>query len=350
MTTLTRIACAAASVSMLALPAIASADSTLTRAERIFPFEVGQQYEFQSARPFIRPNGEKMVSSTVHTITVSDTVIDGERWLHVPLWMAYGTEYYRLDDSLRILNYDPATGEDLVLLNLNSNGEIGNNGSGVPCSTEVRACIDFYYSLFPEYYDIDIPTYEAYVSAGPIVPGWVATGWMVFEGDSALRYSFETCCPSEKLSHVLQRGGASQHRQGGVGENLWGVFRPVSGDPWPELDGRITSIEGAPSPATLCLSAAPNPFNPSTTLQFSVANPGITKLVVYDVTGRHVRTLVARVLPAGTHSVVWDGTDAAGRHVASGVYVLRLTTSGELQSNSLTNRREATVRRVTLLR
>ena len=339
MSSLIRLSLAAASL-MAALAVAARADSTLTRAERIFPFEVGQQYEFQSARPFFRPNGEKMVSSTVHTITVSDTVIDGERWLHVPLWMAYGTEYYCLDDSLRILSYDPATGEDLVLLNLNSNGEIGNSGSGVPCTTEVRACIDYYHSAYPEYFDIDKPVYEAYLFAEPLSPSFIATGWMVFEGDSALRYSYETCCPSATLSHVLQGGGGSQHRQGLVGSRLWGVFRPVSAEPWPDLDGRITSIAGAIHPETPVLQpAAPNPFNASTAIRYTVPLSGTVQLAIYDVNGRHVHTLVDEQHDAGGHAVTWDGTDAAGRAVASGVYILRLTTGTQ-----------ALHRRTTLLR
>jgi flagellar hook assembly protein FlgD len=48
-------------------------------------------------------------------------------------------------------------------------------------------------------------------------------------------------------------------------------------------------------------------------------------LAVYDVTGALTRTLVDRNVEAGMHEVVWDGRDAAGREVASGVYVYRLT-------------------------
>ena len=47
-------------------------------------------------------------------------------------------------------------------------------------------------------------------------------------------------------------------------------------------------------------------------------------LAVYDIHGRLVRTLVGRPLAAGSHAVVWDGYDAMGRAVASGVYVYRL--------------------------
>jgi flagellar hook assembly protein FlgD len=69
----------------------------------------------------------------------------------------------------------------------------------------------------------------------------------------------------------------------------------------------------------------PNPFNPSTTLRFGLPEAGQVRLAVYDVTGALVRTLVDGHVDAGMREVAWDGTDAAGREVASGVYVYRLT-------------------------
>jgi len=84
---------------------------------------------------------------------------------------------------------------------------------------------------------------------------------------------------------------------------------------------------------------APNPFNPQTTLRFGLPASGPVSLVIYDVNGRLVRTLVDGNRAAGMHEVVWDARDDAGRAVASGVYVYRLT-----------NQREAMVRRMVLVR
>ena len=72
---------------------------------------------------------------------------------------------------------------------------------------------------------------------------------------------------------------------------------------------------------------APNPFNPVTTIEFTLPEAGVTNLVIYDVTGRQIRTLVSGTVEAGMHSVVWDGRDAVGHPSASGVYIYRLTTS-----------------------
>jgi len=72
----------------------------------------------------------------------------------------------------------------------------------------------------------------------------------------------------------------------------------------------------------------PNPFNPSTTVDFAIAAEGRVALHVYDVAGRLVKTLVDGELESGEYEATWDGTDAAGARVASGVYMLRLEAGG----------------------
>lgn len=73
----------------------------------------------------------------------------------------------------------------------------------------------------------------------------------------------------------------------------------------------------------------PNPFNPLTSLRFSLDAAGPVTLRVYDVGGRLVRTLLADVpLAAGEHAAAWDGRDGSGRTVAAGVYVCRLEAEG----------------------
>ena len=68
----------------------------------------------------------------------------------------------------------------------------------------------------------------------------------------------------------------------------------------------------------------PNPFNPATRVAFELGRAERARLTVYDVLGRRVRILVDARLPAGPHSVRWDGRDTNGRPVASGLYVCRL--------------------------
>ncbi len=79
----------------------------------------------------------------------------------------------------------------------------------------------------------------------------------------------------------------------------------------------------------------PNPFNPSTSIEFSLPAPGAARLAVYDITGRTVRELLSASLSAGKHSVVWDGKDGAGRPSASGVYFSRLECGGRMVTAKL---------------
>ena len=102
---------------------------------------------------------------------------------------------------------------------------------------------------------------------------------------------------------------------------MWtGVWTPYDED---------TSVEDPQIPLRLGLSQnVPNPFNPSTTIRFSLPSDyaGLVTLSVYDVLGRRVRTLLSGPMEAGTHAVTWLGRDDKGHLTASGVYLYRLVT------------------------
>jgi len=68
----------------------------------------------------------------------------------------------------------------------------------------------------------------------------------------------------------------------------------------------------------------PNPFNPSTTLRFSLGQAGHVRLAIVDVAGRRLATLVDGLREAGDHQMVWNGRDDSGRRAASGLYFVRL--------------------------
>ena len=94
---------------------------------------------------------------------------------------------------------------------------------------------------------------------------------------------------------------------------------------------------GAPAPAVpLAVGAWPNPFNPRTELQLTLAAAGPVRLAIVDLRGREVRTLLAgETLPAGRTAVAWDGRDDAGRPLGSGVYLARATAAGRTASAKL---------------
>lgn len=98
-------------------------------------------------------------------------------------------------------------------------------------------------------------------------------------------------------------------------------------------------VTASPAPraiGTSILSATPNPFNPSTRIDFDLAIAGDVVLDLFDVAGRRVVRMESRALPVGTHSMGWDGRDAAGRFVASGVYTAVLRAPDGVDSRRIT--------------
>ncbi|GAB4321512.1 MAG: hypothetical protein Kow0074_12530 [Candidatus Zixiibacteriota bacterium] len=84
---------------------------------------------------------------------------------------------------------------------------------------------------------------------------------------------------------------------------------------------------GAPLPTAFRLEQNfPNPFNPSTLIQYDLRAPADVKLEVFDIMGRTVSVLHDGYQEAGRYSAVWDGRDRNGHSVASGIYFYRLTT------------------------
>lgn len=73
----------------------------------------------------------------------------------------------------------------------------------------------------------------------------------------------------------------------------------------------------------------PNPFNPATEVVFSVDEAAATDMVVVDIMGRHIATLVDEELTTGKHRIVWDGRDDFGNAMPTGLYMIKLTQGGK---------------------
>ncbi len=90
----------------------------------------------------------------------------------------------------------------------------------------------------------------------------------------------------------------------------------------------FTNVPDDPVHATRLLAPSPNPFNPATTIAYTLATPGRVTIRVHDIAGRVVRTLVDEERVAGEHAVVWDGTTDGNTPAASGVYFVRMESGG----------------------
>ena len=92
--------------------------------------------------------------------------------------------------------------------------------------------------------------------------------------------------------------------------------------------GYMSPVEdenGVPAAAARIAAIYPNPFNPATTVELTLAADGPVQVVVYDLQGRVARTLLDESRPAGPVTVRWNGLDEQGRPVGSGAYFCRMT-------------------------
>jgi len=100
--------------------------------------------------------------------------------------------------------------------------------------------------------------------------------------------------------------------------------------------GQTAGVQGAPENFVLEQNF-PNPFNPETAIRFGLPQQSFVTIKIYDLAGREIATLLDRVeLPAGRHQRVWDGRDAQGRVVVSGIYFYRLVAGSFITTKKLT--------------
>jgi hypothetical protein len=114
--------------------------------------------------------------------------------------------------------------------------------------------------------------------------------------------------------------------------------RIVMRDSIPPLPRDSTVSDAPPAAGTrnALFQNDPNPFNPTTVVEFSLERSEHVSLMIFDVAGRRVTTLVDAVMPAGPQRALWDGRDARGRILPSGVYFYRLRTPTFAQTRKMT--------------
>jgi hypothetical protein len=120
----------------------------------------------------------------------------------------------------------------------------------------------------------------------------------------------------------------------------WGLSADIN-DGYPYLrgvsrnafDGDNNSI--TPLTLTKLQSNYPNPFNPSTTINFNLGVASIVSIDIFNIKGQKVKALLNENFEVGPHSVVWNGDDSNGRQVGSGVYFYRMKTEGYVSTKKM---------------
>ena len=110
------------------------------------------------------------------------------------------------------------------------------------------------------------------------------------------------------------------------------------------IDSALTAMDestGIPSGTSLpsrvkLLPNYPNPFNPATTITFTLPKRSEVYLAVYSIDGHHVQMILEEHRGAGRHTVLWDGRNSRGGRVSSGVYIIRLRVAGEHLTRKVT--------------
>ena len=99
----------------------------------------------------------------------------------------------------------------------------------------------------------------------------------------------------------------------------------------------VETVDGAPAGTRAAIRKAyPNPFNPRTTLEFTVPKRGPVAVRIFDLQGRQVASLVNDTMNGGVYRVHWNGQDDAGRSQSSGIYFAQIQSGGSRHSVRLT--------------
>lgn len=118
---------------------------------------------------------------------------------------------------------------------------------------------------------------------------------------------------------------------------LTGESTDGSNDSLNDKRGERILTEEALLPEKISLSPNyPNPFNLETALEYGLPKESRVRLVIYNVKGQEVRTLVDGLQPAGFKKMIWNGRNNFGIEIGSGVYFLRLEVNGEILTRKIT--------------
>ena len=168
-------------------------------------------------------------------------------------------------------------------------------------------------------------------SSGTVL-GFSFSGATVPASDGAVLVQVTGTYTDGSLTDVGPTMGAMDAFSTGAGQGMSVTTQNSQWDGGSTLDADL--------PAKYSLSDNyPNPFNPTTTINYNVEIAGDVSIIIYDMTGRQVKELVNEYktpLAGAQYSSVWDGTNDAGALVSAGTYICRMISSDFVSTNKMT--------------
>lgn len=158
----------------------------------------------------------------------------------------------------------------------------------------------------------------------------------VQSGDGIIQVNYQSINNPDNENNYTTVGVENANQQDGLLYTFANIYQPGASELANNMAIRFTTEapDGYTPAGHTTVPAAlvtlqqnyPNPFNPVTTISYSIQDAGNVELIVYNVRGEKVRTLVQETMEAGTHKVVWNGIDDNENAVASGIYFYRIVT------------------------
>jgi len=191
---------------------------------------------------------------------------------------------------------------------------------------------------------LGIPTFETPIPTTPDFIRWLDEGCWGNPQDATIRFAWEADgadIPNIDLNwpplEDLRLTSSAFVGDDGLplGDQNWYADRAVRWDMTGWGRDPVGISESYINNSTLKLQGYPNPFTNETRIELSLDRVENVSLSVYDITGRRVATLMAGQKGAGSHSVIWNGTDSAGDELPGGMYLLRLETDSQLATSRM---------------
>jgi hypothetical protein len=177
-------------------------------------------------------------------------------------------------------------------------------------NSTIHAGEDITIAIDENQYTSTIITNGTHSRANFSVPGWSV-------GDHVVSLVDPTGCLADKHANCV------------VGDGI------AKADPYWDDDAEWMGLTQDVPQATTLLGNYPNPFNPSSNIQYALSEDAYVTLKIYNMLGQVVATLVDEPQTAGYKSIVWNGKNESGAGVSSGIYIYRMTAGNFVQTKRM---------------